>query len=141
MKYSFCAFLMVMLFIHAKAQPSDELLIKQLMSNQETAWNKGNIEAFMQGYLATDSLLFVGSKGVRYGWESTLQHYKRGYPDTASMGKLHFENLEFKRLSNEYYFVLGKWHLTRSIENADGYYTLVLRKIKGSWYIVADHSS
>ena len=80
---------------------------------QEAAWNSGNIENFMKGYWESDSLIFIG-KSVTYGWQKTLENYKKRYPDTAAMGKLSFDLLEFKPLSPEYYFVVGKWHLQRS---------------------------
>ncbi len=95
----------------------------------------------MKTYWNNDSLLFIGKSGPKYGYETTLQNYKRSYPDTAAMGKLHFDLKQMKQLSKQYYFVVGKWHLERTIGNAEGYFTLLLKKIKGRWQIVADHSS
>lgn len=124
-----------------KAQTNDEKSIRQSMNEQLTAWNKGDINRFMETYWKDDSLKFIGKSGVTYGWNNTLENYKKGYPDTAAMGKLDFNILEVKRLSGEYYFVIGKWHLTRSIGNVGGHYTLLFRKVKGKWVIIADHSS
>ena len=95
----------------------------------------------MKGYWENDSLLFVGKSGPKYGYRATLENYKKGYPDTVAMGKLHFDLLKMQSLSPTAYFVLGKWTLQRSIGNLQGYYTLLWRKIKGQWVIVADHSS
>lgn len=57
------------------------------------------------------------------------------------MGKLRFELITVKRLSDEYYFVVGKWFLKRSIGDIGGHYNLLFRKINGKWVIIADHSS
>ena len=95
----------------------------------------------MDTYWKSDSLLFIGSSGVNRGWQNTLNNYKRGYPDTIAMGKLAFDIIMVKKLSSKYYYVVGKWMLTRSIGNLSGHYDLLFRKIKGKWYIVADHSS
>ena len=95
----------------------------------------------MNGYWQNDSLMFIGKSGITYGWQKTLDNYKKGYPDTASMGKLNFELLQIKRLSVNYFFVVGKWHLTRSIGDVGGAFTLLFRKVKNKWVIVADHSS
>ena len=125
----------------AGAQSNDETAIRQLLDKQTAAWNQGDIDQFMDGYCENDSLMFIGKSGVTYGWTNTLNNYKRGYPDTAAMGKLRFELLSVKRLSDEYYFVVGKWSLQRSIGNVGGHYNLLFRKINGKWVIIADHSS
>ncbi len=122
------------------AQSGDETAIRNAMNVQLNAWNSGNIDAFMQTYWQSDSLLFVSSPPT-YGWRTTLEHYKQGYPDTAAMGKLSFNLLELKPLSPEYYFVMGKWDLKRTAGDVGGYFTLLFRKINGKWLIIVDHSS
>ena len=122
------------------AQVDDKTAINNVMTEQLVAWNNGNIDAFMQTYWQNDSLLFV-SNPPTYGWRQTLDRYKKSYPDTAAMGKLSFDLLELKQLSAEYYFVMGKWHLTRTAGDAGGIFTLLFRKINGKWLIVVDHSS
>lgn len=123
------------------AQNKDEQAIRKLIEEQRLAWNTGDKEKFMQTYWQSDSLMFIGKSGVTYGWQKTLDNYKKGYPDTAAMGKLDFDLLEVKRLSVMYFFVVGKWHLTRSIGDVGGHFTLLFKKIKNKWVIVADHSS
>ena len=120
---------------------TDRQAVLKALEKQRMDWNSGNIEAYMQGYLNSDSLLFVGKNGPTYGWQKTLDNYKKGYPDTAHMGKFTSTIISLKKLSVEYYFVTGKWFLKRSVGDATGYYTLLLRKIKGKWVVVADHSS
>ena len=123
------------------SQSRDEIAIRNLLAAQTIAWNNGNIDAFMKGYWKNDSLMFIGKSGITYGWQKTLENYKKGYPDTAAMGKLNFKLLEVKRLSALYFFVAGKWHLTRSVGDIGGAFTLLFRKVKNKWVIVADHSS
>ena len=123
------------------AQDKNARAILKLLDTQTAAWNKGDLQGFMKGYWENDSLRFIGKSGITYGWNNTLANYKRGYPDTAAMGKLQFTILVVKKLSPRYYEVVGKWYLKRSIGDASGHYTLLLRKIKGSWVIVSDHSS
>ena len=123
------------------AQPNAEKAVRNILAEQSTAWNKGDIEGFMQTYWKNDSLMFVGKTGVTRGWKNTLNNYKKGYPDTAAMGKLSFDIIEIKPISAEYAFVVGKWMLRRTAGDLSGHYTLLLRKIKGEWKIIADHSS
>lgn len=123
------------------AQNKDEAAIRGILERQSHDWNNGKLEGFMNGYWASDSLLFIGKKGVTYGWQQALDNYKSGYPDTAAMGKLNFNIIQVKRLSVQYFFVVGKWHLTRTVGDLEGAFTLLFKKIKGQWVIVADHSS
>ena len=95
----------------------------------------------MNGYWQSDSLMFIGKSGITYGWQKTLDNYKKNYPDTASMGKLNFDLLSVKPVAENYFFVVGKWHLTRSIGDVGGVFTLLFRKVKNQWVIIADHSS
>jgi ketosteroid isomerase-like protein len=129
------------LFTTATAQSKDELLIRNAMNEQLAAWNTGDIDRFMTTYWQSDSLKFIGKSGVTYGWQKTMDNYKRNYPDTAAMGKLDFNLIEVKRLSVLYYSVVGKWHLARSIGDLSGHFTLLFKKIKNKWVIVMDHSS
>lgn len=127
--------------LHSFAQSGDETTIRRVLDEQTKAWNRGDLEGFMKGYWENDSLMFIGKSGVTYGWKNTLNNYKRGYPDTAAMGKLDFTLISVKRLSAGYFHVTGKWHLHRSIGDLEGHYTLLFRKINGQWVIVSDHSS
>jgi ketosteroid isomerase-like protein len=133
--------LLMFVAITASAQKADEIKIRQLLSAQTEAWNRGDIEAFMQGYWKSDSLMFIGKSGVTRGWQPTLENYKKGYPDTAAMGKLAFQIITVKDISADNFFVVGKWMLKRSIGDISGHYLILLRKIKGRWVIIADHSS
>lgn len=122
-------------------QSKDEQAIRNLLDRQAKAWNRGDLEGFMNGYWQNDSLMFIGQHGPTYGWKNTLDNYKRSYPDTTAMGILDFSGLILKKLSSNYYFVIGHWHLQRSVGDLSGAFTLLFRKIKGQWQIICDHSS
>lgn len=133
--------LLLCLCLFAFSQSKEETAIRSLLAAQTESWNRGDIEGFMQTYWKSDSLMFIGKSGVHFGWEETLHNYQKGYPDTTAMGKLSFDIITVKKLSAEYYYVVGKWMLQRTIGDLSGYYDLLLRKIHGKWYIIADHSS
>ena len=125
----------------AHSSAAEELKIRKLLNDQSAAWNRGDIEGFMQGYWKNDSLMFSGTSGIHWGWQKTLENYKKGYPDTTAMGQLTFDILVVKRLSFQYYYVVGKWMLKRTIGDIGGHFNLLFKKIKGQWVIIADHSS
>ena len=141
MKILFLSLFIIVLASNSFSQSKTEKKIISILKTQDESWNKGDIDGFMQTYWQSDSLMFIGKSGVTYGWKNTLNNYKKGYPDTTAMGKLDFTLIDIKKLSRKYYHVVGKWHLTRSIGNLQGHFTLLLRKMKGKWLIIADHSS
>jgi hypothetical protein len=95
----------------------------------------------MVGYWNNDSLVFIGKSGPTYGYKNTLANYKKSYPDTSYMGKLHFDIVSIKPLGKNYFFVIGKWFLQRTVGDVNGIYTLVFKKTKTGWKIISDHSS
>lgn len=141
MKYITGLILCSLLAIFANAQTDGEKAVRNALAVQTSAWNSANIDAFMQTYWKSDSLLFVGKAGPTYGWQNTLESYKKRYPDTTAMGKLSFDILQVRPAGTEYYFVLGKFHLQRTIGNLEGFFTLLFRKINGRWVIIVDHTS
>lgn len=125
--------------------------IQERMAAQEKAWSRGDLEAFMSlAYWPSDSLLFLGSRGLTHGYQTTLANYQQSYPSGAAMGTLTFENLTWKRLSIDTGYLVGKWQLARGVddngtelEDLAGHYSLVWRWFgeEEGWLIVADHSS
>lgn len=125
----------------AFAQSKDEQSIRHMLAAQVAEWNKGSVEGYMKGYWESDSLIFIGAKGPRYGYQATLKKYKEAYPDADHMGTLTSTIISLKKLSPDYCFIVGSWALKRNAGDVGGSYTLLLRKIKGEWVIVCDHSS
>lgn len=137
-RFVFCTCLFLF-SLTAMAQEKQAVL--KVLETQKLAWNKGDLEEFMQTYWKSDSLLFVGQSGPKYGWQTTLDNYRKSYPDKAAMGFLSFDIKEVRFISSTDAFVLGAWHLKREKDEPHGFFTLILKKIAGQWKIIADHSS
>lgn len=114
--------------------------VKYNMRAQELAWNNADIRGFMKYYWNSDSLKFIGSKGITYGWQKTYDNYIKGYPNKEAMGVLIFTIKEITQLSKTSIYVIGQWELKKE-KPAGGYFTLLWKKIKGQWVIVSDHTS
>ena len=130
-----------MLFCSCSSFAQDKGAVLKVLEDQRQAWNRGDIDNYMRGYWKSDSLVFVGKAAPVYGWQGTLDRYKKSYPDKAAMGELTFDIIEVKILDNHNAFVLGGWHLKREKDAPGGYFTLWFRKINGEWKIVCDHTS
>jgi hypothetical protein len=135
-------FFLAFTFTGIAQNASNRQEVLNVLARQSTHWNNGDIDAFMGDYWKSDSLMFIGKNGIVYGWKATLDRYHKNYPDRATMGTLKFDIIKTDFLSKSTCWVLGKWHLTRP-EKGDvgGYFTLILKKIKGKWLIISDHTS
>ena len=137
---AFCFFVFsINLFSQHKTTASQE--VERVMEVQEKAWNNFDIDGFMLYYWNNDSLMFVGSKGITYGWKQTLANYKKNYASKELMGELTFTNSSYEMLSKTAVHVVGKWQIERKDSEIGGYYSLLWKKINGKWVIVRDHTS
>jgi uncharacterized protein (TIGR02246 family) len=115
--------------------------IRAVLEAQTAAWNRGDIDGFMQGYDQSDSLRFASGGTITRGWQAALERYKKHYPDRAAMGTLTFTLIEIKVLSPDAAVVFGQWELARAQDHPHGLFTLTLQRETEGWRIVADHTS
>lgn len=144
MKKLLLLFTLILFTMSTYSQEDVKAIITKAMQDQEEAWNKGDLEAFMIPYWKSDSLKFIGKNGITYGWQNTLDNYKKSYPDKATMGILDFNILSIDQTSPSTAIVVGKWHLKRDKSDkgdVGGYFTLVWRRTETRWVIVMDHTS
>lgn len=112
-----------------------------ILQRQAAAWNRGDIQTFMQDYWQSDQLTFSSGGQTRHGWKETRDRYLARYPNREAMGTLRFSLDRIDTLANDAALVLGQWDLERSAGPIGGNFSLVFRRIGGRWLIVHDHTS
>jgi ketosteroid isomerase-like protein len=136
------ALALAMAVSRAAPQAGPEAAIREVLLNQQAAWNKGDIPAFLEGYWNSPELTFSGSDGTVRGYDGLLERYRKSYPDKAAMGELEFSGLEIRVLASDTALVLGHWHLKRVSADVGGVFTLVFRRFPTlGWRIIHDHTS
>lgn len=115
--------------------------VRAVLDAQVAAWNRGDTDAFMNGYEKSDQIVFVSGDSVTRGWQTVYDRYKRNYDSREKMGTLSFGELEFKPLSPHYMMVVGRWQLARAADTPHGRFTLIFRRTNAGWRIVHDHTS
>jgi uncharacterized protein (TIGR02246 family) len=125
------------------ANDADRVAIRKVIEDQQTAWNRHDLEAFMAGYWNSPDLTFFSGAHESKGWQAALDRYKKSYQSAGhEMGKLEFANLRIEMLGPEAAFVRGEFHLTMSDgKTPHGLFTLIFRKFPEGWKIVHDHSA
>ena len=124
------------------AEPEET--IRGLLMEQTAAWNRGDIPGFMKTYEDSAETAYVGAAGVTKGFQQVLERYKKKYASKAQMGTLRFSELQVRVLAGDVAAVTGRFQLIRTKEaggNASGWFTLILRRVRGEWKIVHDHTS
>ena len=123
------------------AQTDTASEIRIVLQSQQDAWNRGDIDTFMNGYSRSEDTVFVSGDEVTRGWQKVLDRYKKKYSDRAKMGTLTFSDLEITSLSNNSAVVLGSWELKRASDKPHGRFTLIFHCFPEGWKIVHDHTS
>jgi uncharacterized protein (TIGR02246 family) len=121
--------------------PNSVAEIQSVLNAQQDAWNRGDIDAFMNGYAQSASTVFVSEDEVRRGWETVRDRYRIRYSDRAKMGTLSFSDIEITMLSPDAAVVLGLWRLKRANDEPHGRFTLIFKRLPEGWRIVHDHTS
>ena len=114
--------------------------IPRIVEDQAKAWNRGDVDSFMQPYWKSADLTFSSTRGVTRGWQTVLNGYKKRYPTRADMGTLTFSDLTVRELGPRAALVLGRWKIDRGAP-IGGVFSLVWRNLDGRWVIVHDHTS
>lgn len=124
-----------------KSFSEDSLAIAGVLHRQQEAWNRGSIDDFMHGYWKSDSLRFIGKKGIRYGYDSVAAAYKRHYDSPVKMGALEFSGLQIAGLDKDRTIanVTGHWNISGQ-DSAGGFFSLIFHKRNGRWLITTDHT-
>lgn len=123
------------------AQNDADAAVRAILTEQQAAWNRGDVRAFMAAYWDSPELTFAGSGGITRGFQPVLDHYRQSYPDQKAMGQLDFSQLEVHPLGRDAALVLGRWHLKRDSGEMGGIFTLVFQRFPDGWKIVHDHTS
>jgi ketosteroid isomerase-like protein len=136
-------FLMLMMGSFVTADPPQErAAIQRVLDDQVAAWNKGDLVAFMRGYLESDDLSFFSGDAKTKGWKATLERYQKKYQgDGKEMGKLAFSEMSIELLGNDHALVRGRFRLQRMNDAPTGIFTLIVRKTPAGWRIIHDHTS
>jgi ketosteroid isomerase-like protein len=123
------------------ANAKTEAAIRAVLEAQAAAWNRGDLESYMDGYDRSPNTEFVSGDRINRGWQAVLDRYKKSYDSREKMGVLTFSDLEITVLSRDAALVVGRWHLKRPSDEPHGTFTLLFRKTKVGWKIVHDHTS
>ena len=137
----FCVLVAPLIYAAPEPPSSSVTEIQSVLTAQQDAWNRGDIDAFMNGYARSASTVFVSQDEVTRGWETVRDRYLVKYSDRDQMGTLNFSDIEVTALSPDAAVVLGRWKLKRANDEPHGRFTLIFRRLPEGWRIIQDHTS
>ncbi|MDP9099426.1 MAG: DUF3225 domain-containing protein [Verrucomicrobiota bacterium] len=115
--------------------------IRAVMAAQVAAWNRGDVDGFMEGYARSDTTEFVSGDKITRGWKTVRDRYRKKYDSREKMGRLAFSDIKVTPLGPDAAIVLGHWQLFRQSDKPHGIFTLLFRRTPAGWRIVHDHTS
>ena len=121
-----------------KGSAESAAAIRAVLDAQAAAWNRGDIEGYMDGYERAGTTVFISGDTVTRGWQTVADRYKKAYDTPEKMGTLAFGDIEIKPLSEFYASVTGRWQLTRAKDTPHGRFALIFRRTNAGWRIVQD---
>jgi len=130
-----------LLWTIGQANADERADIEAVLTKQAAAWNRGDIDEFVEHYWKSDELTFSSGGQTTRGWTRTKENYQRRYPTREQMGQLKFSQLEITPLGPSAALVLGRWQLAREPSPVGGNFTLIFRRLDGRWVIIHDHTS
>ena len=142
--YQLLALFLLMFSSQIKAQTSfqkDSLAIKDVLFQQQNAWNRADLDGFMAHYWKSETLQFVSKNGVKYGWQKVYDGYKKNYLDKGEMGILTFGIISLNQINDQNYILTGSWKVENKSGSPAGYFSLWFKKKENKWLIISDHTS
>jgi ketosteroid isomerase-like protein len=110
------------------------------MEQSADAWNKGNLDRFMELYDSSATFMMpsgpVGITGMK-------ENYQKGFFN-GNMPKqnLKYDDMVVRSLGKDYALLTGKFTLYgNGLKERSGRYSLVFIHTKAGWKILHDHSS
>jgi beta-aspartyl-peptidase (threonine type) len=125
----------------SKQEMKTSAAVRAVLDAQVAAWNRGDIEGFMDGYERSPDIVFISGDSLTHGWQTVLDRYKKNYDTREKMGTLQFSDLDVKLVSKDAAVVTGRWQLVRDKDTPKGRFTLIFRRKGQTWRIVHDHTS
>ncbi len=125
----------------ATDRAADRAAIADVLTAQQQAWNRGDIDAFMAGYDKADDIIFTSGGKVRRGYAATLEKYRKSYVAAKAMGKLGFQIVEVRWLGPDAALLMGRYRLTETPKAGSGLFTLIFERRPDGWKCVHDHTS
>jgi beta-aspartyl-peptidase (threonine type) len=126
---------------NSRPSSKDQAEIRAVLSAQVAAWNRGDIDGFMNGYARSAATEFIAGDKLTRGWQTVRDRYWKKYDSREKMGTLTFSELNITRVSNDAALVIGRWGLVRKQDKPHGRFTLLFRRTPEGWRIVHDHTS
>jgi uncharacterized protein (TIGR02246 family) len=118
-----------------------EIAIRKVFEDGCTAWNRGDLDAYLASYRDSDQTIWISSGALIRGKKAIAAAYRARSSGPQQMGKLTLPELEIDVLTPMDATAFGRWMLVVNNKVSKGYFTVQLKKMEDSWLFVSDHSS
>lgn len=122
--------------------PGVETQVARMLERSAGAWNRGDLDGFMDDYLRSPTTTYLGSSGRVAGWEAIRARYAPLFQAGALRDSLRFERVAARPLGDDHAVATARYVLFREgAVTGSGPFTLVLWRTDEGWRIVHDQSA
>jgi len=124
----------------ADATSSEKEIYDQLMRMAD-AWNRHDIDGYLDGFVHSDDVVVVVEGETVRGWDLLSKAYHGGYPNPEEMGTLTIDRVQVQMLAPDLGFVLGSYTVSFPKRKEFGTDTIIMKKVAAGWREMISHTS
>jgi uncharacterized protein (TIGR02246 family) len=121
------------------ADPEKE--IYDQMMKMVDAWNRHDLDGYLDGFLRSDDILLVVEGETVRGWDLLSKALHAGYPNPQEMGTLTVDRVQVQMLAPDLGFVLASYTIVFPKKKEFGTDTIVMKKVAEGWREMISHTS
>jgi uncharacterized protein (TIGR02246 family) len=124
----------------AGAGDPEKEIYDQLMQMAD-AWNRHDIDGYLDGFLHSDDVVVVVEGETVRGWDLLSKAYHGGYPKPEEMGTLTVDRMQVQMLAPDLGFVLSSYTVSFPKKKTYGTDTIIMKKVSAGWRELISHTS
>jgi uncharacterized protein (TIGR02246 family) len=125
--------------VAAAGDPEKE--IYDQMMKMLDAWNRHDLDAYLDGFLHSDDIVLVVDGETIRGWDLLSKAFHSGYPNKDEMGTVFFDRVQVQMLAPDLGFVLVWYSIAFPKKKQFGTDTIIVKKVAEGWREMISHTS
>jgi uncharacterized protein (TIGR02246 family) len=105
------------------------------------AWNRHDLDGYLDGFWRSDSLILVVEGETVRGWDLLSKALHTGYPNPTEMGNVTLDRVQVQMLSSDLALALTWDTVSFPKKKEFGTSTIVMKKLPEGWRVAVMHTS
>jgi uncharacterized protein (TIGR02246 family) len=121
--------------------PGPEKEIYDEVTKACDAWNRHDLDGYLDSFWRSDALVVVVEGETVHGWDLLSKALHTGYPNPSEMGVLTLDRAQVQMLAPDFAEVLTWDTISFAKKKEFGTSTIVMKRLPEGWRVVLMHTS